>query len=58
LLVGCASMSALRQLPRVRGALETVGLMGRTPDYVNVTSAGFAGRADPLRQTLNLPRRM
>jgi len=24
----------------------TVGLMGRTPDYMNVTFAGFAGRAD------------
>ena len=24
----------------------TVGLMGRTPDYMNVTYAGFAGRAD------------
>src|SRR5947209_701839 len=24
----------------------SVGLMGRTPDYMNVTFAGFAGRAD------------
>jgi 4-hydroxyphenylacetate 3-monooxygenase len=24
----------------------TVGMMGRTPDYMNVTFAGFAGRAD------------
>ena len=24
----------------------SVGLMGRTPDYMNVTYAGFAGRAD------------
>jgi 4-hydroxyphenylacetate 3-monooxygenase len=45
-------------IPRSRGDLErrhaclqtiaefTVGLMGRTPDYMNVTFAGFAGRAD------------
>jgi 4-hydroxyphenylacetate 3-monooxygenase oxygenase component len=29
-----------------RIAEYTVGLMGRTPDYMNVTYAGFAGRAD------------
>jgi 4-hydroxyphenylacetate 3-monooxygenase len=29
-----------------RIAEHTVGLMGRTPDYMNVTFAGFAGRAD------------
>ena len=29
----------------VRIAEATVGLMGRTPDYMNVTFAGFAGRA-------------
>ncbi|MER3421745.1 MAG: 4-hydroxyphenylacetate 3-hydroxylase [Chloroflexota bacterium] len=29
-----------------RIARRTVGLMGRSPDYVNVTVAGFAGRAD------------
>lgn len=29
-----------------RHAEFTVGLMGRTPDYLNVTFAGFAGRAD------------
>ena len=29
-----------------RTAEYTVGLMGRTPDYMNVTFAGFAGRAD------------
>ncbi|MGH9030695.1 MAG: 4-hydroxyphenylacetate 3-hydroxylase N-terminal domain-containing protein [Acidimicrobiia bacterium] len=29
-----------------RTAEHTVGLMGRTPDYLNVTVAGFAGRAD------------
>jgi len=28
----------------------TVGLMGRTPDYMNVTFAGFAGRADEWAQ--------
>ena len=29
-----------------RTAEATVGLMGRTPDYMNVTFAGFAGRPD------------
>ncbi len=29
-----------------RTAESTVGLMGRTPDYMNVTFAGFAGRPD------------
>jgi 4-hydroxyphenylacetate 3-monooxygenase len=29
-----------------RTAEHTVGLMGRTPDYLNVTVAGFAGRSD------------
>lgn len=29
-----------------RVAEYSVGLMGRTPDYMNVTFAGFAGRAD------------
>jgi 4-hydroxyphenylacetate 3-monooxygenase oxygenase component len=29
-----------------RLAEQTVGLMGRTPDYLNVTFAGFAGRTD------------
>ena len=45
-------------VPRSRGDLErrhacleriagfSVGMMGRTPDYLNVTVAGFAGRAD------------
>ena len=45
-------------IPRSRGDLErrhacleriaefSVGIMGRTPDYLNVTVAGFAGRAD------------
>jgi 4-hydroxyphenylacetate 3-monooxygenase oxygenase component len=31
----------------------TVGLMGRTPDYMNVTFAGFAGRADEWAQDGN-----
>jgi 4-hydroxyphenylacetate 3-monooxygenase len=46
------------KIPRSRADLErrhaclqttadfTVGLMGRTPDYMNITFAGFAGRAD------------
>lgn len=29
-----------------RIAQETLGVMGRSPDYLNVTLAGFAGRAD------------
>ncbi|MBI1238581.1 MAG: 4-hydroxyphenylacetate 3-hydroxylase [Alphaproteobacteria bacterium] len=29
-----------------RMAEHTVGVMGRTPDYMNVTYAGFAGRSD------------
>ncbi len=33
-----------RGLERI--AEHTVGLMGRTPDYMNVTYAGFAGRTD------------
>src|SRR6266508_1493500 len=45
-------------IPRSRGDLErrhaclerlaefSVGIMGRTPDYLNVTLAGFAGRSD------------
>lgn len=33
-----------RGLERI--AEHTVGLMGRTPDYVNVTYAGFVGRTD------------
>jgi 4-hydroxyphenylacetate 3-monooxygenase oxygenase component len=51
-------MSVSHLIPRSREDLEkrhrclqrisefTVGLMGRTPDYMNVTFAGFAGRAD------------
>lgn len=31
----------------------TVGLMGRTPDYMNVTFAGFAGRADEWAKSGN-----
>src|SRR5215207_9467783 len=29
-----------------RMSRETIGLMGRSPDYLNVTLAGFAGRSD------------
>jgi 4-hydroxyphenylacetate 3-monooxygenase oxygenase component len=29
-----------------RMAVESVGMLGRSPDYVNVTLAGFAGRSD------------
>jgi 4-hydroxyphenylacetate 3-monooxygenase len=32
-----------------RIAEQTVGLMGRSPDYMNVTFAGFAGREDEWR---------
>jgi 4-hydroxyphenylacetate 3-monooxygenase len=51
-------INASHMIPRSREDLErrhrclqtiaefTVGLMGRTPDYMNVTYAGFAGRAD------------
>jgi len=51
-------INASHMIPRSRADLErrhaalqhiaefTVGLMGRTPDYMNVTFAGFAGRAD------------
>jgi 4-hydroxyphenylacetate 3-monooxygenase len=37
---------ARRHLGLQRVAEFTVGLMGRTPDYMNVTYAGFAGRPD------------
>ena len=36
----------LRHKALRRVAEFSVGLMGRTPDYMNVTYAGFAGRAD------------
>jgi 4-hydroxyphenylacetate 3-monooxygenase len=37
----------LRRHTALRRVAEfSVGLMGRTPDYMNVTYAGFAGRAD------------
>ncbi len=51
-------IAASHMIPRSRADLErrhaalrkvaefTVGLMGRTPDYMNVTFAGFAGRSD------------
>jgi aromatic ring hydroxylase len=43
--------ASLEDLQRRHRGLEriseySVGLMGRTPDYMNVTFAGFAGRAD------------
>jgi 4-hydroxyphenylacetate 3-monooxygenase oxygenase component len=42
---------SVEDLRRRHGCLEktaeySVGLMGRTPDYLNVTYAGFAGRAE------------
>ncbi len=42
---------SLADLERRHACLQTiaeftVGLMGRTPDYMNVTFAGFAGRAE------------
>jgi 4-hydroxyphenylacetate 3-monooxygenase len=42
---------SLADLERRHACLQTIaeftcGLMGRTPDYMNVTFAGFAGRAD------------
>ncbi len=51
-------INASHMIPRSRADLErrhrclsriaehTVGLMGRSPDYMNVTFAGFAGRSD------------
>src|ERR1700757_4444198 len=37
----------LRRHKALRRVAEfSVGLMGRTPDYMNVTYAGFAGRSD------------
>jgi hypothetical protein len=35
-----------------RLARNSVGMMGRTPDYVNVTLAGYVGRSDVLRVVL------
>jgi len=35
-----------RRVALERIAHQTIGLMGRSPDYLNVTMAGFAGRAD------------
>ncbi len=52
------SINVSHMIPRSREDLQrrhrgleciaeySVGLMGRTPDYMNVTFAGFAGRAD------------
>ena len=51
-------INASHMIPRSRADLErrhralqsaaeyTIGMMGRSPDYMNVTYAGFAGRAD------------
>lgn len=36
-----------------RLAQYSMGMLGRTPDYVNVTFAGFAGRADVISQNGN-----
>lgn len=36
-----------------RIALHSVGMLGRSPDYLNVTMAGFAGRADVWAQNGN-----
>jgi 4-hydroxyphenylacetate 3-monooxygenase len=36
-----------------RMALESVGLLGRSPDYLNVTLAGFAGRSDVWKMNDN-----
>jgi 4-hydroxyphenylacetate 3-monooxygenase oxygenase component len=55
------SVALSHMIPRSRSDLErrhaaleavasaTVGLMGRTPDYLNVTFAGFAGRSSEWR---------
>ena len=52
------AINVTHMIPRSREDLErrhrcletiaerTVGLMGRSPDYMNVTFAGFAGRSD------------
>lgn len=42
-----------RRVALERTALHTVGLLGRSPDYLNVTMAGFAGRADVWAQNGN-----
>src|SRR5438445_11659613 len=38
-----------------RIAEYSVGIMGRTPDYLNATVAGFAGRADEWSLNVNKP---
>ncbi|MCL2430842.1 MAG: 4-hydroxyphenylacetate 3-hydroxylase [Alphaproteobacteria bacterium] len=59
------TISVSHIIPRSRADLErrhrclericeySVGLMGRTPDYMNVTFAGFAGRADEWAENGN-----
>lgn len=42
-----------RRIALERVAMHTVGLLGRSPDYVNVTMAGFAGRSDVWSQNGN-----
>ena len=44
---------ALRHRGLRRIAEYSVGMLGRTPDYVNVTFAGFAGQPSVWRQTGN-----
>ena len=41
-----ASDLARRHVTLERTARSTLGLLGRSPDYLNVTMAGFAGRCD------------
>lgn len=42
-----------RRVALERTALHTIGLLGRSPDYLNVTMAGFAGRCDVWAQNGN-----
>lgn len=44
---------ARRHVALERTARQTIGLLGRSPDYLNVTMAGFAGRADVWAQNGN-----
>lgn len=46
LIPRCADDLARRHRALRRIAEMSLGLMGRSPDYLNVTLAGFAGRAD------------
>jgi 4-hydroxyphenylacetate 3-monooxygenase oxygenase component len=46
-LIPRSAADLARRRPALQRVAEySVGLMGRTPDYMNVTFAGFAGRAD------------